>query len=70
MANIVIRCPASRQVIPTGLTTDMIVLDAMDITLALQCPVCGNTHTWKQKDAWIDERGKASRSISSRVVSI
>jgi hypothetical protein len=43
MANIVIRCPVSQQVVPTGLTTGMIVLDDMNITVVL-----------KQNDAWVD----------------
>jgi hypothetical protein len=54
MANIVIRCPVSQQVVPTGLTTGMIVLDDMNITVVLKCPVCRQLHKWKQNDAWVD----------------
>ena len=36
----------------TGLTTDMIKLDTLEITLTKRCPACRKIHTWMQKDAW------------------
>jgi len=55
MRDIVILCPKLGKPVATGLTTKMIVLDALDITLSLRCPGCGKIHRWKQKDAWVDE---------------
>jgi hypothetical protein len=62
MPNIMIRCPVFNTAVPTGLTTDMIKLDNLDITLSMRCPACRNIHQWKQKDAWVEgENGKPGR---------
>jgi len=55
MPNIMIRCPTFGTAVPTGLTTDMIKLDTLQITLTLRCPACKKIHKWKQKDAWVEE---------------
>ena len=57
MANIMIRCPTFNTAVSTGLTTDVIKLDTLDITLSLRCPTCGKLHQWKQKDAWVEGEG-------------
>jgi len=56
MARILIRCPTFDKSVPTGLTTNMIKLDALDITLTVRCPACHKIHKWKQKDAWIERQ--------------
>ena len=60
MANIMIRCPTLHWDVPTGLTTDMIKLDTLEIPLTMRCPVCRQIHQWEQKDAWI-EKAKTGR---------
>jgi hypothetical protein len=55
MARILIRCPIFDKSVPTGLTTNMIKLDTLDITLSMRCPACDRIHKWKQKDPWIEE---------------
>ena len=57
MARILIRCPTFKKAVPTGLTTNKIKLDSLDLTLSLVCPACGMVHEWKQADARI-ERGQ------------
>jgi hypothetical protein len=54
MARILIRCPTFNKAVPTGLTTNKIKLDSLDLTLSLVCPACGIVHEWKQTDAWVE----------------
>jgi endogenous inhibitor of DNA gyrase (YacG/DUF329 family) len=58
MPRIMIRCPTADHPVPTGLTTDIIILDTLDITLTVRCPACNKIHKWKQKDAWIEGQEK------------
>jgi hypothetical protein len=55
MPRILIPCATFDKAVPTGLTTDMIKLDTLDITLSMRCPACDRIHRWKQKDAWIEQ---------------
>jgi hypothetical protein len=55
MADILIRCPTLHWAVPTGLTTDIIKLDTLEIPLTMRCPACRQLHQWQQKDAWIEE---------------
>jgi hypothetical protein len=56
MPSIVIRCPITQAPVPTGLTTEAILLDSLDddLTLPLRCPACRKLHHWKKRDAWVD----------------
>jgi hypothetical protein len=58
MPRILIGCPTFDKPVPTGLTTDMIKLDTLEITLSVRCPACNRIHKWKQKDAWIEGQDK------------
>jgi hypothetical protein len=55
MQRILIRCPILDRAVPTGLTTDTIKLDTLEMTLTMRCPACDRIHTWKKKDAWIEK---------------
>jgi len=61
MADILINCTVFGVVVPTGITTEMIILDTLDFELAMYCPACRQVHKWKRVDAWVD-RGGVSRS--------
>jgi hypothetical protein len=53
MPDIMIRCPTTRREVPTGLTTEAIKFDSLyGITIPMECPECGRTHTWKREEAW------------------
>jgi len=54
MPDIMIHCPIFKRPVSTGLTTDMIKLDTLEITLTTRCPACRKIHQWKRKDAWPD----------------
>ena len=58
MAHIMISCPIYEKAIPTGLTTDEIILDTLDFTLTVQCPACRKIHKWTRADAWVDEANR------------
>jgi hypothetical protein len=53
-----IRCPILGRAIPTGLTTETIVLDslAVNLKMPLRGPACLKVHKWGRKDAWVDKR--------------
>lgn len=53
MSDILIRCPQTGRPVPTGLTTDMIILESLPpVALPLRCPACGQWHRWKSENAW------------------
>jgi hypothetical protein len=54
-----ISCPTRQEAVPTGLTTDIIKLNTLDIPLTMRCPACDRIHRWKQKNAWIEEERQA-----------
>jgi hypothetical protein len=39
--------------VPTGITTEMIILDTLDFPLTMHCPACRQFHSWSRSDAWI-----------------
>jgi hypothetical protein len=55
MADIMISCPVFRKAVPTGLTTDIIVLNTLDFSLTMHCPACRKIHRWTRSDAWIEK---------------
>jgi hypothetical protein len=62
MSEIVIRCPNTRRVVPTGLTTEQIKLTSLSgLKLRVLCPACSKTHTWGQREAWLYDRGKLTK---------
>jgi endogenous inhibitor of DNA gyrase (YacG/DUF329 family) len=61
MAEIMITCPIFGKDVPTGVTTEIIVLDALDFPLTMQCPACRKIHKWTRRDAWIDRDSANSK---------
>jgi hypothetical protein len=54
MPDIMIRCPLFGNIVPTGVTTDIIILATLDFELTTHCPACRRYHKWKRSDAWVD----------------
>lgn len=54
MSDILIQCPIFEKPVPTGITSDMIVLASLTFELMMHCPACRKTHKWKRRDAWVD----------------
>jgi hypothetical protein len=63
MSRIMIRCWKTKKAVPTGLTTEMIILDSLGIPITVdslmvklnvRCPLCGSKHKWRYKDAWVE----------------
>ena len=55
MADIMIRCPTFGMAVPTGFTTEMIILDTLDFPLTVHCAACREIHRWTRRDAWIEK---------------
>jgi hypothetical protein len=62
MPRIMIRCRQTKKAIPTGLTTELVILDSLSIpvdslilTLKVRCRICGSKHKWNYKDAWVED---------------
>jgi hypothetical protein len=55
MAVVRIKCPLTLHGVSTGveLKSDVGFHSLLDITYHLHCPLCGNTHPWTKRDAWI-----------------
>jgi hypothetical protein len=62
MAEILIECRVFGVTVPTGITTEMIVLDTLDFDLSMYCPACRQIHKWTRTDAWVD-RDDAARAV-------
>ncbi|KAB2939953.1 MAG: hypothetical protein K8F92_09570 [Hyphomicrobium sp.] len=56
MGAIMIRCPATNELIPVGIDTDKdSFLGLPEVQAApVQCPACGGQHTWSKKDAILE----------------
>jgi hypothetical protein len=55
MAHIMIKCPMFGMAVPTGITTEVIILDTLNFPLTMQCPACKQFHSWSRSDAWISK---------------
>jgi hypothetical protein len=62
MADIMISCPIFGKPVPTGVTTEIIVLDTLDFSLTMHCPACRKIHKWTRSDAWIEKARQAPKN--------
>jgi hypothetical protein len=71
MSALVVVCPVTCKVIPTGIETEPEVLkDLPRIQAAVRCPACGEQHFWTCDDARLGrtDGGTASRRSGGRQV--
>ena len=61
MADIMILCPIFGTAVPTGITTEMIMLDTLDFPLTMQCPACRKIHKWTRRDAQVEDQNAQAR---------
>jgi hypothetical protein len=62
MPDILIRCPVTTQAILTGLNTETVIADSLpNVAIPLECPHCGQTHTWTPKDTWVGQPSDPTR---------
>lgn len=56
MGAIMIRCPATNELIPVGIDTDRDTFVGLpDVTATpVRCPACGGEHAWSKKDAILE----------------
>lgn len=56
MGAIMIRCPATDELVPVGIDTDKDTFQGLPnvVAKAVQCPACGGSHTWSKKDAVLE----------------
>lgn len=56
MGAIMIRCPATDELIHVGIDTDKDTFKALPNVeaTAVHCPACGGYHTWSKKDAVLE----------------
>jgi hypothetical protein len=57
MGAIMIRCPATDELIPVGIDTDRDTFAGLpDVKAApVHCPACGGKHSWSKKDAILEQ---------------
>ena len=56
MGQIVIKCPVTGRLVPTGMGADKSSFEASSYEgNSFQCPECGNMHTWDKKDAQLQD---------------
>jgi len=56
MGAIMIRCPATNELIPVGIDTDKDSFSVLPDVVAtpVQCPACGGQHSWSKRDAVLE----------------
>jgi hypothetical protein len=56
MNMVMIQCPRTGRPIPTGIKTDKHSFNQLpeDIRSRARCPLCGQDHGWRKKDAWFE----------------
>jgi hypothetical protein len=60
VAKIMILCPSRSQPIATGLSTDSVIFASLpNVAVGLKCPLCGKHHTWRPRQAWLEESADA-----------
>jgi len=58
MARVMITCPETGEPIYTGMSFDWSAFDTVRIgERKVRCPLCGEFHTWKRADAFLEEDG-------------
>jgi hypothetical protein len=57
MPDIMITCPIFKKPVPTGVTSEQIILDSLEFDLTMRCPACRKIHKWTRTDAWVQEAG-------------
>ena len=58
MGMVMIKCPDTGQVVPTGIEIERITFVRLpDIEVRMNCPACGAEHLWSKRVAWLAERG-------------
>jgi len=63
MGAVMIRCPQTGHVIPTGYEADPARFHQMPVFFAISyCPICRADHQWFAADAWVREQPADARS--------
>jgi hypothetical protein len=55
MSRIMMTCPSTGSIVPTGHRTPEIKLGEGTGTRSFRCPVCSQIHTWEEKDAHVEQ---------------
>lgn len=56
MPRILITCPHTNQLVPTGLQLPKELFETIAIRdTTTKCPSCGKVHVWSKKDAHLEE---------------
>ena len=58
MARVMINCPETGEPVYTGMTFDWPSFETVKIgEKSVRCSACGDEHTWKRPDAYLEEDG-------------
>jgi hypothetical protein len=65
MPDILIHCPITGRVVPTGLATETVIFETLpDIAIPLNCPRCGQTHFWNRRATKTNQRRRNSTNVT------
>jgi hypothetical protein len=57
MGTVMIRCPATEAIIPTGIEADRLKFARSPVFFAdAYCPACDAMHRWFAREAWVEEQ--------------
>jgi hypothetical protein len=63
---VMIKCPQSGRAIPTGIRIDRERFQCSPVFFSsTHCTLCGTTHGWFAREAWVDERADRAGSLAT-----
>ena len=67
MGAVMIRCPRTGRPVSTAIETEPAVFDRLpDVAARMNCPLCGEEHVWRAREAWLDEPSLVPKAANSR----
>ena len=66
MSDIMIECPIFRKAVPTGITTNEIILQTLTFKFSMQCPACRKIHKWSRENAWIGQSDRLGIPLATK----
>ena len=62
ISRVMTKCPKSGATVPTVYRMRAAAFEALRGEFGFRCERCGEIHTWRREDAWLEEGAKTART--------
>jgi hypothetical protein len=62
ISRVMTKCPTSGATVPTVYRMRAAAFEALRGEFAFRCERCGDIHTWRREDAWLEEGARTART--------